>query len=142
MNKAFLLITIPILILIISVTGLLIAKRNTNRIVKQENLKYEYYIDKIIYGTELTSIINKVVNENEKNGIKKDENNYYIENDENSIKIEVKMNITNQTYPMEEFYNNDMTEFVKNFNLINFKCTSIEYHQRTGKVKKLVFEEI
>ena len=142
MRKTLLLITLPILIVLIYVSGVLITKNNSNRIVKQENLKYEYYLDKTIYGTDLATIINKVVNENENNGIKKDENNYYIENDENSIKVEVKMKITDKVYPMEEFYNNDITRFVQNFNLINIKCTSIEYHQKTGRVKKLVFEEI
>ena len=142
MKKTLLLITALILILILYVTGLLITKNNENRKVKQDNLKYEYYLDKTIYGTDLATIINKVVNENKKNKIKKDENNYYIENDENSINIEVKMKITDKTYPMEEFYNNDITKFVENFNLINFKCTSIEYHQKTGRVKKLLFEEI
>ena len=46
-----------------------------------------------------------------------------------------------KTYPMGEFYNNDITRFVQNFNLIKFKCTNIEYHKNTGKVKKLIFEE-
>ena len=96
MRKTLLLITIPILILLIYVSGVLITKNNSNRIVKQENLKYEYYLDKTIYGTDLATIINKVVNENENNGIKKDENNYYIENEENSIKVEVKMKIKEQ----------------------------------------------
>ena len=75
----------------------------------------------------------------------KDEKGRYIENEINSIKIEVRMLIkekTYKTYPMEEIYNNDITKFIENFNFVKFKCTSIEYHKNTGFVKKLIFEEI
>ena len=41
-----------------------------------------------------------------------------------------------------EGYKNDITSFVKNFNVILFKCTNIEYHQKTGKISKLTFEQI
>lgn len=142
MKKTLLLICIPIIIIIFSVIGLLITKNTTNRLVKEANSQYQYYLNKVIYGTDLTTLINKAVNENEKNNIKKNEKKHYIENNENSIKIEIKMITTGKTYPMEEFYNKGITKFVENFNLINFKCTGIEYHKNTGRVKKLVFEEI
>jgi len=141
MKNTVLLISIPIAIIIFSVCGLLITQNTTNRLIKEENSEYEYYLGKSIYGTELTSIINKAINQNENNKIAKDDKNHYIENDENSIKIEVKMLITEKTYPMEELYNNDITKFVENFNLIKFKCTNIEYHKNTGKIKKMMFQE-
>ena len=78
----------------------------------------------------------------EKNGIQKDDNNYYVENQENSIKIEIKLILTEKTYPMEEIYDKDTDEFVKYFSLENFKCTNIEYHQKTGKISKMLFEQI
>ena len=142
MKKTLLLICIALLIILFSTFRLLITKNTTNKLIKEENSEYEYYLDKTIYGTELTTIINKTINKNENNGIQKDEKNYYIENDENSIKIEIKMITTDKTYPMEEIYNNDITKFVQNFNLIKFKCTSIEYHEKTGKIKKIVFEQM
>ena len=142
MKKTLLLISIPILIVLFYSMGVLITNRNENRIVKRYNLEYEYYLNKIIYGTELTTIINKATNQNEINEIQKDENNHYIENEKDSIKLEIKILSTGKTYPMEEFYNNDITRFVQNFNLVKFRCTSIEYHKKTGKVKELVFEEI
>lgn len=142
MKKTILLIAIPIAIIIFSICGLLIEKNSNNRIVERENSEYEYYANKEILGTELISLINKSINKNEENRIQKDEKGRYIENSENSIKIEVKMLITGKTYPMEEIYNNDITKFVENFNFIKFKCTNIEYHKNTGRVKKLLFEEI
>jgi len=47
-----------------------------------------------------------------------------------------------KTFYMEQFYNNDITQFVENFNLVNFKCSEIQYHKETGKIKKIVFEQL
>lgn len=141
MKKIVLLIAIPIVIILFSICGLLITKNTTNRITKEENSEYEYYLNKIVYGTDVITVIGKAVDENEKNNIQKNEKNHYIENEENSIKIEIKMLSNGKTYPMEEIYNNDITRFVQNFNLIKFKCTSIEYHKNTGKIRKMFFEE-
>lgn len=111
------------------------------RTLQKENSVYENYLNKEIYGTDLASLINKIINHNEKNNIQKNKNGYYIENDENSITLEVKMKTIEKTYKMEQFYNNDITKFVENFNEINFKCVEIKYN-KVGKVSKLIFEEI
>lgn len=111
------------------------------RALKKENIVYENYLNKEIYGTDLASLINKIINHNEKNNIQKNESGYYIENNENSITLEVKMKTIEKIYKMEQFYNNDITKFVANFNEINFKCIEIKYN-KVGKVSKLIFEEI
>lgn len=43
---------------------------------------------------------------------------------------------------MEEFYKKNMTNFVENFNLIKFECTSIEYHKKTGQIKRITFKQL
>lgn len=142
MKKTVLAITIPMVIIVCSISGLLITKKSNLRNVKSFNSEYEYYHDKTIYGTELATIINKAINTNENNKVSKDEKGYYIENNDNSLKIEIKMNTNGKTYPMEILYNNDMTKFVENFNLVRFRCNKIEYHKNSGYVSKLYFEEI
>lgn len=142
MKNTLLLILIPIAVIICSICGLLITINTTNRIIKEENSEYEYYLGKTVYGTDVTTLINKAINQNEENNIQKDEKGHYIENDENSLKIDIKMITIDKTYPMEEIYNNDITKFVQNFNLIEFKCTSIQYHEKTGKVSKIIFEQV
>ena len=142
MKNTVLLISIPIMVIIFSICGLLITKNTTNRLIKEENSEYEYYLNKTVYGTDVTTVINKAINKNEKNKIQKNEKGHYIDNEEDSIKIEIKMITTEKTYPMEEIYNNDITQFVQNFNLIKFKCTSIEYHKKTGKIKNIIFEQL
>jgi len=142
MRNTVLLISIPMAVIIFSICGLLITVNTTNRLIKEENSEYEHYLGKTIYGTELTTIINRAINQNENNNIPKNEKGHYIENKENSIKISIKMITKEKIYQMEEIFNNDITRFVQNFNLIKFKCTNIEYHKNTGKISKITFEQI
>lgn len=142
MKKTVLIIAIPIVIILFSICGLFITQKTTIRNIKKYNSQYEYYINKSIYGTELVTLINKVINENEINKVEKDEKGFFIENNENSIKINIKMNTNGKAYQMETFYNNDITKFVENFNLVKFRCNKIEYHKKSGRVSKLYFEEI
>lgn len=109
---------------------------------EKNNSYYEYYLNKKIYGTDVATIINKVIEENKKNKIKKDSEGFYINNNSNSIKIELKMISIKKTFQMESLYINGIQNFVKNFNIILFKCTDIEYHKRTGKISKIVFEQM
>lgn len=142
MKNTFLIVLAVIFIIICLTCTFLINIRAEKIELKKENAEYEEYLNKEVLGTELASLISKVIDKNEKNNVQKDNKKYYIDDDNNSIKIDLKMTTIDKTYPMEEIYNNEMTSFVQNFNLIKFKCTSIEYHEKTGKVSKLVFEEI
>lgn len=110
--------------------------------IKKHNNWYESYLDKEIYGTEVVTIINKAIEENKKNKIQQDEKKLYISNNKNSVKIELKMITIKKTYQMETIYNNDINNFIKHFNLIIFKCSEIQYHKKTGKISKMVFEQI
>lgn len=142
MDRTLLIILAIFFITICVVSGILINKNSEKQEIQKQNNMYEIYLNKEILGTDLATIISKVVNENEKNRIQKDENGYYIENDENSIKIDLKMITIDKTYQMEEIHSGKIVNFVKHFDSIKFKCTSIEYHKKTGKIKKLVFEEL
>ena len=141
MKKIVLIIFIVFLIIVFWLYALKIKQESKVREIKKYNTEYEAYLNKTIYGADLATLINKAVNSNEKNHIKKDKNKHYIENEKDSIKIEIKINLTNKTYSMEEFYNNDTAEFVKFFNAIEFKCNEILYHKETGKVSKMIFEQ-
>ncbi|MBQ2917477.1 MAG: hypothetical protein IJE59_04890 [Clostridia bacterium] len=142
MKNTFLII-LAILFIVICITCVILINWQTEKEeVQKYNKQYEEYINKEIYGTDVASLINKAINQNEKNNIEKDEKGYYIDNKQNSIKIDLKMTTIDKTYPMEEIYNNQTTKFVQNFNLVKFKCVSIEYHENTGIISRLVFEEL
>ena len=110
--------------------------------VSNINKEYEKYLNKEIYGAELATIINKAIDSNENNYIKKDNKGKYIENDLKSIKIDIRILDNDTTYDMETFYYGGIDKFVKNYNYIKFKCSNIEYHKETKKIKKIYFEQI
>lgn len=142
MKQTFFIVLAVIFIIICITCVILINIQAEKSEIKKENMEYEKYVNNEILGTDLATLISKSIDNNERNEVQKDDRGYYIENGFNSIKIDLKMTTIDKTYPMEEIYNNQMTAFVKNFNLIRFKCTSIEYHKKTGKISKLVFEEL
>lgn len=108
---------------------------------KKQNRQFESYNEQEIYGTELTTVINKAVNQNEINEVQKDEKGKYIDNKKNSIQIEIKMLDNRKTYDMETLYKGGMDKFVQYYGEIKFKCAKIEYHN-TNKVKKMLWEQI
>ena len=116
-----------------------IANRNT---AITENMPYETYLNREIFGSDLASVINRAINDNNKNNLEKDEKGLYIANDTNSIKIQVKITDNDTTYDMETFYNSGMDNFIKYYNQIKFKCTNVEYHEATNKIKYMLFEQI
>ena len=105
-------------------------------------MKFENYLNKEIYGSDLSTIINRAVDNNEKNLVQKDNKGVYLNNDNNSINIDVKMIDNESTYKMEKFYRKGMQNFINYYSNIKFKCTKIEYHHNTKKVKYMLFEQI
>ena len=142
MKKSFLIVLLIIFIILCLAYTFLVNLRAERMETEKYNMQYEQYLNKEILGTDLATLISKVVDLNERNNIQKNEKGYYIDNQQNSIKIDLKMTTIDKTYPMEEIYNNKITAFVENFNFISFECTSIEYHKKTGKISRLIFEEL
>ena len=142
MKQSLFIILAIIFIVICIISATIINIQSENKAIKNQNMEYEKYLNKEVLGTEIATLISKVVDQNEKNNIQKDEKGYYVDNNLNSIKIDLKMTTIDKTYPMEEIYNNKITNFVQNFNIIEFKCTNIEYHKNTGRVSKMIFEEL
>ena len=138
-------LAIFILCLIIIIVGMsylyLNYKSNYNE-VQRDNRQFVSYDGKEIYATELTTIINKAIDNNIKNEVQKDNKGIYINNDNNSINIDVKMKDYDKTYSMEIFYKNGMDKFVQAYTGIKFKCTKLEYHKMTNRVKYMLFEQI
>ena len=145
--KKNLIILISILLIICDfVVYFVINYRNMQMQAQINNKEYNTYKEKTIVGTTLVSIINKTVDNNEKNNIEKDNSNVYIENEDNSIKIYIyfldedgkRIEIP---YTMEQIYNKGSDSFIKLYGTSNFTCTNIDYHSKTGNVKSLTFEE-
>lgn len=141
--KKTLLILIAIVIVIVCIIGIKYYSymMEYNNVIK-ENEEYEKYKDQEVYGIDLATLINKAVDKNEKNNIPKDDKNLYIQNDENSIEIEIYIEDNETTYKMEVFYNSGTEQFIQYYGDIKFKCSKIEYHEKTGKIKYILFEQL
>lgn len=109
---------------------------------KKANMEFESYYNHEIMGTDLTTIINKAVDNNKNNDVQQDEKGKFINNDDNSINIDIKMLDVDETYTMETFFNGGIEKFVQYYGTIQFKCTQIEYHKKTNKIKYMLFEQI
>jgi len=69
--------------------------------IKNFNNEYEYYYNKEIYGAELATIINKITNNNTKYNIQKDEKGNFIEDTQNSIKMDIYIIDSDTVYSIE-----------------------------------------
>lgn len=141
MKKVIILLSMVIIIIAIVSFKYMDYKKEYNNILKY-NFEYEENYQKEIYGTDLTTIINKVINNNEKNNVEIGQDKKYINNNIDSINIDIKMIDIDKIYSMETIYNGGIEQFVQNYSNIKFKCTKIEYHKKTKKISYLYFEQI
>ena len=111
-------------------------------IAQKENAKFEMYKDKEIQGIELTTIINKAIDSNEKNTISKDNEGKYIDNGKDSINIDIKFIDDDVIYNIEKIYDKGTDNFLQYYRYIMFKCNEVRYHSSTGKIKYMLFEQI
>lgn len=131
-----------IILIIVSVIGFkYISYKSEYKVIQNENSEFEGYKDKEIYGLDIATIINKAVDKNTKNKIEKNDKGEFIQNDSNSIEIEIYMTDNETTYKMETIYNTGTEQFVQYYGDIKFKCSKIEYHKNTGRIKYMLFEQ-
>lgn len=116
--------------------------QKSNLEIKKFNLTYELYNKEDLCGIDITTIINKAIDNNEKYEIEKDLNGIYIADDEYSIKIYITMIINQKTYPMEKIKEIGIQTFTEFFGEVKFKCTDIKYHEKTGRISEMVFESV
>lgn len=140
--KKIVIFLIIVLIIICGIFGLYLnykAEYNSSRL---SNLEFEKYINKEVLGTDLATIINRAVDNNEKNEVEKNNKGIYLDNNQTSINIEIKMIDNDSIYQMETIYNGGIQNFINYYSNIKFKCTDIKYHNLTNKVKYMLFEQI
>lgn len=147
MKKNVLIVCGLLLVVIIVCTAFISMNSKKLAVIKQQNKEYEQYQKQEIYGTDVITLINKAIDYNQKNNVQTDETGKYIDNEKNSIIIEVIM-ITNEeknkttTYRMETINKVGTSEFIANFNTAKFKITNIQYHKQTGKISNITIEQL
>ena len=138
--KKLAIIFLMIIIVIVGISYLYLNFKANYNMAQRENKQFESYDNQEIYGAELTTIINKAMDNNKNNEVPKDDKG--INDDKNSIQINIKMLDNEKVYAMETLYYGGMDKFVQYYNEIKFKCTKVEYHKVTNKVKYMLFEQI
>lgn len=142
MKKRILVILGIFIIILLFVVYLLYNYDKGIKQVQGFNKQYELYYQKETLGTDLATLLNKVMNYNEKNNVDKDDKDrYYIET-ENSIIVTIKFLEKDDTVRMEDILLKNMENFIKYYATGSFKCTKIEYHKDNKQVKSLYFEQI
>ena len=153
MNKKNIIICVVFLLLIIGSIYFLDNYKKTKLKTNEYNNQFNIYLNKEISASDLTSLINKVIDLNEKNNIQKDDKKLYIENEENSIRIDIEfLPITGEkdeqlVFPMERLNEKGLNEFrelYENNEYVNFrfKAIEIDYHNKSKKLKYIKFKEI
>lgn len=133
---------IIVIIIICIIFGVYINYKTNYNMLKKANLEFEKYLNKEIHGSDLITVINKAINNNEKNKIEKNSKGIYLDNNYNSISIEIKMTDNDIIYKMETIYNGGIQNFVNYYRNIKFKCIEIKYHSSTNRIKYLLFVQI
>ena len=141
MKKIFVFLAIVVVIVCIRAYQYNTYQRRQKSIISANN-EFEQYLNKEIYGIDIATLINKSIDLNEKNSISKDENGYFILNDQNSIEIEIHIKDNDTTYKMEQIYKQGVEQFVQFFLNDKFKSSKVEYHEKTKRIKYILFEQI
>lgn len=141
MKKVIMFLAIIVIIIVTLVGYRYISYKNHYKEIQKENSDFDKYKDQEVYGLDVASLINMAIDKNTKNKIEKDDNGNFITNEENSIEIEIYMTDNDTTYKMESISNSGIEKFLQYYKDIKFKCSKIEYHKNTGRVKYILFEQ-
>lgn len=144
MKKRFLIILVVLILLTVYI-GYMVYQYRT-QVISSQKISKEYgsYYHLEMLGTEVISIINRTIDINTKGNVPKDSNGYFIDNQKDSIHIYIKFVYKDKQtiIPMEDIERNTSEAFIRNYSTASFKCTDIQYHEKTKNVKSLTFEEV
>ena len=141
MKKILIVMGTTFLIIIIILAIILLNLKNVNQGLRKENSEYEYYTNGEIFGTDITTLINKAMNNNIKHEIPRDENENFVQDEKYCIKIYVEMLGTGETYEMEKIAELGTNQFVELFGTSTFKAKEVKYHKNTGRIAKIIFTQ-
>lgn len=136
-------VIIGILLIVVIVVIIFFTWYNRNlqklKNIKNFNSEFEGYLDRDITGVDLTTIVNKAIENNNQYDIKKNSDGMYLNDNKYYIGIIIKPTDEGNSYLMEAFEKVGMREFTKDFGGAIFKSTKVEYHDN-GRISKIYFE--
>lgn len=144
--KKFLLIMAITVIVIISIVSMNYIEYKKSKIaIDSINKEFTRYENNTIQINTVITMMNKAIQKNSENNISKDEKELFIENDTNSIKVYLELKSRKSIIPMEELILGKKTGIERvsyAFSDMTFRIDKIEYHKKTGQVKKIIIQAI
>lgn len=133
---------IVILAIVSTVSYIYLSEQAKYKEAQKENAKFDIKEGQEVNGQELATLINLVIDTNKKNEVLLDDNGYYIDNEKNSINLDITFTDIDVTYNANRIGQAGITNFVQNYRNIIFKCNKVQYHESTGKLQFIGFEQI
>ena len=96
--KKYIFLILLVIIALTSIGYLYISYTSNQKEVQANNKIYENLYNKEITGTDFATIINKTIDNNEKNQVEKEENGYFIDNGKNSVIVEIKFKDSDEIF--------------------------------------------
>ena len=109
---------------------------------QKNNRQFQIYQEQEMTGAEITTLINKVIDYNKQNDVKQDNKGQYIDNETNSLNMDIKFIDDDITYNIEKIYQKGMNLFLSYYRDIKFKCKKVQYHSSTNKISYMLIEQI
>lgn len=142
MRKTLYFILIPVVIIVSIVFANYIEYTKNKTEIINLNKEFIAYENKNLQINTVVTLMNKAIQKNKENGIPQTEKQNFEPNDTNSIKIYLEIKSRNSMIPMEELLLNSKIGIEKveyAFSDLIFEISNIEYHEKTGQVKKVIF---
>ena len=112
MKKTIIIFCVIVICILISITyAYSMYKSDFNKVQKFNN-EFSKYVEQEFSGTDLATIINLAIDNNEKYKIAKDGTGKYQEDDMYSIRVDVYMTDTEKTYSMETLSAGEISNLV------------------------------
>ena len=140
--KKYIILGLVVIMAVTAIGYLYLNSKSAANTVSANNKTFEKLLNKTITGTEFATYMNQILDKNSKNSVEKDSNGYYINNNENSIIAEIKFKDSDNIFRIEQISNNGIGKFINLYAKLNFKCTKVEYHEKTKLISYLYFEQI
>jgi len=139
MKKNFIIIFSIFIVIIASIIAWYTNTLGEQKKIAEYNLGFTQYTEKDITGVDVTTVINKAIDNNEQYSIEKNEKSVYKDDKKYSVQVFIKVVKDGEYYPMEAFYLAGITDFTKAYAGAIFKTKNIEYHEN-GRISKIFFE--
>lgn len=142
MKKPFFILIAVIVTVVVMITFTYWNYRKMALKAEELNRELETYTINPILGSSLLTLMNKAIDQNEKNQVDKNDKGFYIENQETSIKIDIQFLESDKLFSMENIQKAGIEQFVKNYGNMQFQCIDKSYHTKTKRIAYLRFNQI